>query len=121
MANKTRWEITGEIKPIGWLEHPITNYEILDNGFLRITHYWQEPDDNDVYANGTIETIEIPPCDLHSDGTWEEIDSIEDDLPQWWKETNLWAEYEEQKTTWLADTDKIEAWRLYRTNNEPGL
>ena len=121
MANKTRWEITGEIKPIGWLDYPITNYEILDNGFLRITHYWQEPDDNDVYVNGTIETIEIPPCDLHSDGTWEEIDSIENDLPQWWKETNLWAEYEEHKATWLADTDKIEAWRLYRTNNEPGL
>ena len=46
-------------------------------------HITKEPDDNDVYANGTIETIEIPPCDLHSDGTWEEIDSIENDLPQW--------------------------------------
>ena len=121
MANKTRWEITGEIKPIGWLEHPITNYEILDNGFLRIINYWQDPDSNDVYANGSIESIEIPPCDLHSDGTWEEIDSIENDLPQWWRQTNIWAGYEEIKTTWLADTDKIEAWRLYRTNNEPGL
>ena len=84
--------------------------------FLEL-HY-KEPDDNDVYANGTIETIEIPPCDLHSDGTWEEIDSIENDLPQWWKETNLWAEYEEHKTTLLPDTDKIEAWRLCRTNND---
>ena len=78
MANKTRWEITGEIKPIGWLDYPITNYEILDNGFLKITHYWQDPDNNDVYKNGSIEIIEIPPCDLHSDGTWEEIDSIEE-------------------------------------------
>ena len=37
MANKTRWEITGEIKPAGWLDYPITDYKILDNGFLRIT------------------------------------------------------------------------------------
>mgnify|MGYP003325714670 CR=1 FL=1 len=76
MANKTKWEITGEIKPIGWLEHPITNYEILDNGFLRITQYWQDPDNNDVYANGTIESIEIPPCDLNSDGIVNIVDII---------------------------------------------
>ena len=121
MKEKTRWEITGELKPAGWLDYPITNFKILDNGLLRITLYWKDPSAEEEEGLIFHDEWEIPPCDLHRDGTWEEIDSIENDLPQWWRQTNIWAGYEEIKTTWLADTDKIEAWRVYRTNNEPGI